>query len=109
MKEQGFEDFLRIPLYTMRHGIREALVWQFHVETGAFHLSYGEYVSLPLDWTTILGIRFGRYSIPTDKMIFQMASELLGIPFPLTTDTTGYFKPTMSPQNRTEWLQGSIP
>ena len=43
LREQGFKDFLRIPLYTMRHGIREVLVQQFHVKIGTFHLSYGEY------------------------------------------------------------------
>ena len=32
------------------------LVQRFHVETGTFHLSWKEYVVLPLDWTTILGI-----------------------------------------------------
>ena len=83
LREQGFEDFLRSPSYTMRHGIREALVRRFHVEMGIFHLSYREYAVLPLDWTAILGIRFGRYSILTDDMSFEMACELLGIPFPI--------------------------
>ena len=59
LREQGFKDFLWIPSFTMRHGIREALVRRFHAETGTFHLSCGEYVVLPLDWTTILGIWFG--------------------------------------------------
>jgi len=83
LREQGFEDFLRIPLYTMRHGIGEALVRWFHAETGTFHLSCGEYMILPLDWIAILGIRFGGYSILTDDMSFEMACELLGIPFPI--------------------------
>ena len=81
---------------------------QFHVEMGIFHLSCREYAVLPLDWTAILGIRFGRYPILTDDMSFKMACELLGIPFPLTTDTRGYFGPTTSPQIRTKWQQGSI-
>ena len=58
LRKQGFEDFLRIPPFTMRHGIGEALVWQFHVETGTFYLSYEEYAILPLNWMAILGIRF---------------------------------------------------
>jgi len=63
LKEKRFEDFLQIPPHTMRHGIREALVWWVHAETGSFHLSYGEYVILPLDWTAILGIKFGGFPI----------------------------------------------
>ena len=56
LREQEFKDFLRIPPFTIRHGIGKALVQRFHVETGTFHLSWKEYVVLPLDWTTILGI-----------------------------------------------------
>ena len=108
-REQGFEDFLRIPPYTMRHKIGEALVRQFHAKIDTFHLSYREYANLPLDWTAILGIRFGGYLISTDAMSFEMACELLGIPFPLIEGTRTYFGPTMSPQIHTEWLQVSIP
>ena len=97
LRKQGFKDFLRIPLYTMRHGIKEVLVQQFHVKIGTFHLSYGEYAILPLYWTAILGIRFGRYPIPIDDMSFEMACKLLGIPLPLTTNTKGYFGPITSP------------
>jgi len=88
----------------MRRGIAEALVWQFHVETGTFHLSYREYAVLPLDWTAILGIRFGGHQILTEEMGFNMACELLGIPLPLTIETRGYFGPIASPQIRTKWL-----
>ena len=59
LREQGLEDFLRIPPYIMRLRIGEALVRQFHAKTGTFHLSYWEYAILPLDWTNILGIKFG--------------------------------------------------
>jgi len=109
LREQGFGDFMRIPLFTMRHGIGEALVRRFHVETGTFHLSYREYTILPLDWTAILGIRFGGLPISTKETSSEMASELLGIPLPLTANKKGYFRPTASPQIRTEWLQSSIP
>ena len=88
---------MRIPLYTIRHGIGEALVWWFHVEIGTFHLGCGEYAVLPLDWTVILGIRFGEHPIPTDDMSFKMACELLGIPFPLTEGMKVCFGPITSP------------
>ena len=78
----------------MRHEIKEALVRQFHAEMGTFHLSCGEYAILFLDWVAILGIRLGGFSISTDEMSFKMASELLGIPFPLTADMKGYYGPT---------------
>ena len=77
---------------------------RFHVETGTFHLSWKEYVVLPLDWTTILGIWFSGHQIPTNEMTFEIASELLGIPLPLIAEMKGYFGPTASPQIRTEWL-----
>lgn len=82
----------------MRHEIGEALVRWFHAKTGTFHLSCGEYAILPLDWTAILGIRFGGFPILIDEMSFEMAKELLGIPLPLTMDTRGYFRSTMLPQ-----------
>ena len=84
-------------------------MWHFHVKTGTFHLSCGEYAVLPLDWTAILGIKFGGHLIPTKEMTFRMASELLGIPLPLTTETRGYFGPTALPQIHTKFLQHSIP
>ena len=93
----------------MRRKIGKALVQRFHAETSTFHLSCREYVILSLDWTAILGIRFGGYLILTDDMSFKMACELLGIPLPLTIDTKGYFRPITSPQICTEWLKGSIP
>ena len=49
LREEGFEDFLKIPPYSMRHRIGEALLQRFHAEIGTSHLSYGEYKVLPLD------------------------------------------------------------
>lgn len=95
---------MRIPLYTMRHRIREALVWWFHYETGTFHLSYGEYTILPLDWTTIMGIRFSGYPILTNDMSFEIACELWSILLPLIEDTKAYFGPIALPQIRIERL-----
>ena len=76
----------------MRQGIREALVRWFHAETGVFHLSCGEYGILPLDWTAILGIKFGGHQIPTEEMSFDMTCDLLGIHLPLTIETRGIFQ-----------------
>ena len=68
-------------------------------------LWYSDFMSiLPLDWMAILGIRFGRFPIPTSDMSFELARKLLGILLPLTTDTGGYFGPTTLPQIRTEWM-----
>ena len=61
--KQGFEKFLRIPPYSMRCMIPETLVQRFHTETATFHLSCGEYVVLPLDWTAILRLRFSGHSL----------------------------------------------
>lgn len=84
---------MQIPPFTMRHEIAEALVWPFHAEIGTFHLSYGEYAILPLDWIAILGIRFGDHRIPIEEMTFEMASKLLGIPLPLIAETGGISGP----------------
>ena len=100
---------MRIPPFTIRHGIGEALVRRFQAETGTFHLSYGKYAVLPLDWIAILGIRFNGHQILTKEISFYMACDLLGIPFLLTAEIRGYFEPTASPQIRTKWLQHSIP
>ena len=82
--EQGFKEFLRIPLYSMRHAIPETLVQRFHAKTTTFHLSCGEYIVLPFDWTAILGLRFGGYPVPSDLINFSTASKLLGIRYPLS-------------------------
>ena len=79
-------------------------MWHFHVETVSFHLSCREYAVLPFDWMAILGIKFGGHPIPTKETTSEIASELLGIPLPLTVEMRGYFGPTASPQIRTEWL-----
>ena len=98
LREQGFEDFLRIPSFTLRHEIGEALVQRFHAKIDTFHLSCGEYAVLPFDWTAILRIKFDGHQIPTEEMSFDMACDLLGIPLPLTAETGGeYFRPIALP------------
>ena len=54
---------------------------------GTFHLSYREYVVIPLNWTTIIGLRFGRKLISTKFVSFADACKLLGIAYPLTRVT----------------------
>ena len=68
----------------MREVIVATLVHQFHVETGTFHLSCGEYAVLPLYWMAILGLRFGGYLVSTEFVDFDFASELLDISYRLT-------------------------
>ena len=64
---------------------------------GTFHLSYREYVVIPLNWTTIIGLRFGRKLISTKFVSFADACKLLGIAYPLTRVTKRYFGPTEEP------------
>ena len=107
--EQGFEAFLCVLPCSMRHGLVEALVQWFHVEMDTFHLSYEEYAVLPLNWANILGLRFGGDPVPIKFVSFVMVSELLGIPYPLTRITKGYFGPTNKPQICIRWLKGNVP
>ena len=82
----------------MREVIVATLVHQFHVETGTFHLSCREYAVLPLDWTASLGLRFNGYPVSIEFVDFDIASELLGIRYPITRATRRYFTPTDEPQ-----------
>ena len=72
-------------------------------------MSCGEYAVLPLNWMAILGLRFGGYLVPTDFVDFDVASELLGIHYPLNLTRRQYFGPTDDPQICMEWLRVSIP
>lgn len=94
---------------SIRHGLVEALVQQFHAEIGTFHLNCREYVVLPFDWTTILGLRFGGELVLTEFVSFAVASEFLGIPYPFIRMTKGYFGPTDEPQIHMQWLEENIP
>uniref|UniRef100_A0A7N2MAD1 Aminotransferase-like plant mobile domain-containing protein n=1 Tax=Quercus lobata TaxID=97700 RepID=A0A7N2MAD1_QUELO len=47
-------------------GSRPKFCERYHAETCTFHFSCGEYVVLPIDWTAILGIRFGGNPIPDE-------------------------------------------
>lgn len=81
----------------------------FHTKTGTFHLSYGEYAVLPVNWTTILGLRFSGYPVPIAFVDFDITSELLGNHYPFTWVTRQYLGPTDEPHIHMEWLRASIP
>lgn len=96
--KQGFEAFLSIPPHSVRHGLTEALVQQFHEEIGAFHLSCEEYAMLPLDWTVILGLRFRGEPVSIEFVSVSKVCELLGIEYPLTVESSRFFGPIEEPQ-----------
>ena len=56
-----------------------------------------------------MGLRFSGYLVPTNFVDFDVASELLGIRYPLTLMRRQYFGPTDDPQICIEWLRVSIP
>lgn len=93
----------------MRHVLAKALVQRLHVEMNTFHLSRGEYAVLPLDWTTILGLRFGGEQVLTKLVRFAVMSEFLVILCPFTWTTRVYFGPTDKPQICMQWLKMNIP
>lgn len=92
--EQRFEEFRSISPCFMRHGLAKALVQWFHAEKSTFHLSRGEYVVLPMDWTSILCFRFGGKLVLIKFMSFEDTYELLSIAYPFIRKTRGYFRPT---------------
>ena len=79
--DQGFEAFISILDYTMRHGLVLALFW-FHTKIGTFHQSYGEYGILLLDWTAILGIKFGDEPFLNEHVSIEEACALLDFTYP---------------------------
>lgn len=64
-----------------------------------WHLSFElwEYIVLPLDYTAILGLRFGGYPVSTEFVDFDIASELLSIHYPFTQVMRQYFGPIEEP------------
>ena len=56
-----------------------------------------------------LSLRFRGEPVQTEFVSFAMASELLGIPYPFTRMTRGYFGPTNEPQVHMRWLEENIP
>uniref|UniRef100_A0A2N9FDV4 Aminotransferase-like plant mobile domain-containing protein n=1 Tax=Fagus sylvatica TaxID=28930 RepID=A0A2N9FDV4_FAGSY len=59
LTELGFGPFLSIPYVYVSHPLVRCWVERFFHHTGTFHLSTCEMGVLPVDWSAILGIRFG--------------------------------------------------
>uniref|UniRef100_A0A2N9GKC5 Aminotransferase-like plant mobile domain-containing protein n=1 Tax=Fagus sylvatica TaxID=28930 RepID=A0A2N9GKC5_FAGSY len=59
LTELGFGPFLGIPYVSVYHPSVGCFVERFFHHTGTFHLSTCEMAVLPVDWSAILGIRFG--------------------------------------------------
>ena len=77
--ELGFGPFLSIRYVHMWHTLVRCLVERFFHHTGTFHLSTCEMGVLPVDWSAILGIRFGGRVPPSEPVDGFEALKILGI------------------------------
>uniref|UniRef100_A0A2N9GJI2 Aminotransferase-like plant mobile domain-containing protein n=1 Tax=Fagus sylvatica TaxID=28930 RepID=A0A2N9GJI2_FAGSY len=80
--ELGFGPFLSIRYVHVRHPLVRCWVERFFHHTGTIHLSTCEMGVLPVDWSAILGIRFGGRIPPSDPVPDFEALEILGIDDP---------------------------
>uniref|UniRef100_A0A2N9J9R4 Aminotransferase-like plant mobile domain-containing protein n=1 Tax=Fagus sylvatica TaxID=28930 RepID=A0A2N9J9R4_FAGSY len=80
--ELGFGPFLSIRYVHVRHPLVRCWVERFFHHTGTIHLSTCEVGVLPVDWSAILGIRFGGRIPPSDPVSDFEALEILGIDDP---------------------------
>uniref|UniRef100_A0A2N9G1L4 Aminotransferase-like plant mobile domain-containing protein n=1 Tax=Fagus sylvatica TaxID=28930 RepID=A0A2N9G1L4_FAGSY len=77
--ELGFGPFLSIPYMSLSHPLVRCWVERFFHHTGTFQLSTCEMRVLLLDWSTILGIRFGG-KLPPNKCIYgREALAIMGL------------------------------
>uniref|UniRef100_A0A2N9HB71 Aminotransferase-like plant mobile domain-containing protein n=1 Tax=Fagus sylvatica TaxID=28930 RepID=A0A2N9HB71_FAGSY len=74
--------FLSIRYVHVRHPLVRCWVERFFHHTGTIHLSTCEVGVLPVDWSAILGIRFGGRIPPSDPVSDFEALEILGIDDP---------------------------
>jgi hypothetical protein len=77
--ELGFGPFLSIPYVSVYHPAVWCFIERFFHHTGTFHLSTCEMVVLPVDWSAILGIRFGGRAPPSEPIDGFEAMEILGL------------------------------
>jgi hypothetical protein len=77
--ELGFGPFLGIPYVSVYHPSVGCFVERFFHHTGTFHLSTCEMAVLPVDWSAILGIRFGGRAPPSEPVDGLEAREILGL------------------------------
>ena len=82
LTELGFGPFLSIPYVQVYHPLVRCWVERFFHHTGTFHLSSCEMGVLPIDWSAILGIRFGGRAPPSEPISGPEALEILGIDVP---------------------------
>ena len=69
---------------------------------GIFHLSCGEYAILPIDWTTILGIRFEGEPILDEHVSIDEDCTPFSLTQSLPTSWARLFRPTCDPRIRLE-------
>jgi hypothetical protein len=82
LAELGFGPFLSIRYVHVWHTLVRCWVERFFHHTGTFHLSTCEMGVLPVDWSAILGIRFGGRIPPSEPVADFEALEILGIDDP---------------------------
>ncbi|GMY32983.1 protein MAINTENANCE OF MERISTEMS isoform X2 [Fagus crenata] len=75
----GFGPFLSIPSMHIRHSLIEALWERFFAETVTYHLPTLELAPTPLDWSALLGIRFGGLLVPQSTLLKVEINEILGM------------------------------
>ena len=80
--ELGFGPFLSIRHVHVWHPLVRCWLERFFHHTGTFHLSTCEIGVLPVDWSAILGIRFGGRVPPSEPVADFEALEILGIDDP---------------------------
>jgi hypothetical protein len=79
LTELGFGPFLGIPYVSVYHPSVGCFVERVFHHTGTFHLSTCEMAVLPVDWSAILGIRFGGRAPPGEPIDGFEAREILGL------------------------------
>jgi hypothetical protein len=79
LTELGFGPFLGIPYVSVYHPSVGCFVERFFHHTGTFHLNTYEMAVLPVDWSAILGIRFGGRAPPSEPVDGLEAREILGL------------------------------
>uniref|UniRef100_A0A2N9I3D5 Aminotransferase-like plant mobile domain-containing protein n=1 Tax=Fagus sylvatica TaxID=28930 RepID=A0A2N9I3D5_FAGSY len=79
LAELGFGPFLSIRYVHVWHPLVRCWVERFFYHTGTFHLSTYEMGVFPVDWSAILGIRFGGRIPPSEPISGPEALDILGI------------------------------
>ena len=88
LTELGFGPFLSIPFVYVSHPLVRCCVERFFHHMGTFHLNTYEMGVLPVDWSPILGIRFGGRASPSEHVSGPMALNFLGLDDPVAIKGT---------------------